>query len=344
MTEQKYWASRISRGHDDFFWSELEQGRLRQGWGFDEYQDLRIISKLDGKPKTENQSMTDRQRHMLGDDGGWQVGDIILIPNMPHRRMFALAKVTGPYRYEIDPDRNDFGHIREVELLTPHGIANTSKVVGSGLRSTLRNAGRTWCVRGRDAEFEKVLAQANEPDVAEESSNTERVQGVMEDAIQAAMKAMRLDFDKRSSDVLHNAEWEGIIANALKPLFPTSKVEKTGGPSERGADIQITTQNPFGGIDWITVVQVKDWHGKAGPKVIGQLEKAIKTRRNPDENGRNTAHVISAVLTLGMAEPTPELEAAALDLERREGVPVTIIYGDQLLELIFSGTLQQTFL
>jgi len=46
-----------------------------------------------------------------------------------------LAKVTGPYRYEIDPDRNDFGHIREVELLTPHGIANISKIVGSGLRA-----------------------------------------------------------------------------------------------------------------------------------------------------------------------------------------------------------------
>jgi len=212
------------------------------------------------------------------------------------------------------------------------------------LRSTLRNAGRTWCVRGRDAEFERVLAQADDPEVAKESTNNERVQGVMGDAIQAAIKAMRSDFDQHSADVLNNAEWEGIIANALKPLFPTSEVEKTGGPNENGADIQITTPNPFNGPDWITVIQVKDWQGKAGPKVIQQLEKAIKTRRNPDDNCRNTAHVISAVLTLGMAEPTPELEAAALDLERREGVPVTIIYGDQLLELIFSGTLQQTFL
>jgi hypothetical protein len=344
MTEQKYWASRIARGHDEFFWNELKQGRLRQGWGRYDEQDLRTISKLDGKPKTKEQSMTDRQRHMLGEGGGWQVGDIILIPNMPHRRMFALAKVTGPYRYEIDPEREDFGHIREVKLLTPHGIANTSKIVGSGLRSTLRNAGRTWCVRGRDAEFERVLTQANDPEVAKESTNNERVQGVMGEAIQAAIKAMRSDFDQHSANVLNNAEWEGIIANALKPLFPTSEVEKTGGPNEKGADIQITTPNPFNGPDWITVIQVKDWQGKAGPKVIQQLERAIKTRRNPDDNGRNTAHVISAVLTLGMAEPTPELEAAALDLERREGVPVTIIYGDQLLELIFSGTLQQTLL
>jgi len=41
-----------------------------------------------------------------------------------------------------------------------------------------------------------------------------------------------------------------------------------------GADIQITTPNPFNGPDWITVIQVKDWQGKAGPKLSNNLDKS----------------------------------------------------------------------
>jgi hypothetical protein len=344
MTEQKYWASRIARGHDDFFWNELVQGRLRQGWGYRKDQDLRDVQKLDWNEKNEWQRETERQRHMLGESGGWQEGDIVLVPNMPHRGMFALARVTGPYQYEIDPDRQDFGHIREVELLTPHGIANTSSIVGSGLRATLRNAGRTWRVKGRDAEFERVQHHAKDPEITKESSETERVRGVMGDAMDTALQALRTDFDTRVSDALGKAEWEGVIVEALRPHFPTSDIQKTGGPNERGADIEITTPNPFGGPSWITVIQVKDWQGKAGPSPIRQLEHAIETRRDQDDIGGITAHVISAILTIGKAEPTQELEDAARDLEQRTGVPVTIIHGDKLLELILRGVVQQTTL
>ncbi len=51
------------------------------------------------------------------------------------------------------------------------------------------------------------------------------------------------------------------------------------------------------------------------PSPIRQLEDAIATRRELDDVGGITAHVISAVLTIGKTEPTQELDDAARDLD-----------------------------
>jgi len=49
-------------------------------------------------------------------------------------------------------------------------------------------------------------------------------------------------------------------------------------------------------------------------------------------------------LGMGFEHHTRGFESAALGLERREGVPVTIFTATQLLELIFSGTYTANFL
>ena len=38
--EKHYWGYRIDVKNQDFFFKELEQGRLRQGWGYDKNQEL----------------------------------------------------------------------------------------------------------------------------------------------------------------------------------------------------------------------------------------------------------------------------------------------------------------
>jgi len=38
--EKNYWGYRIDVKNQDFFFKELEQGRLRQGWGYAENQKL----------------------------------------------------------------------------------------------------------------------------------------------------------------------------------------------------------------------------------------------------------------------------------------------------------------
>ena len=343
MRQNRYWASRTASDHPDLFWSELKAGRLRQGWGHEAEQDLEIISRTPRSELSDDQVAAARHHRMRGGDGGWQEGDIVLIPNMPHRRMFSLARITGPYRYEpvqVTEKYRDFGHIREVELLTPHGVANSSRHVGSGLRHSLTQRSRTWQIRGREEEFEHVLAHLDNPDLIRESTEVERMEGVVETARQVALDAFGTRFRKDLTKAFGKAEWEAVIAEALKVHFPGAEVLKTGGPAERGADIEIAMPNPLGGPTWTVVIQVKDWKGEAGLSPVVQLRQAIETRNQRDDEGRITTHVVGAVLALTEAEPSTSLEAAMLALERDIGVPVSVIHGDDLLELIMRGILR----
>ena len=40
MGKKNYWGYRIDKSKISFFKNELNEGRLRQGWGWDEAQDL----------------------------------------------------------------------------------------------------------------------------------------------------------------------------------------------------------------------------------------------------------------------------------------------------------------
>ena len=47
MSKIHYWGYRIDINYIDFFWKELEAGRLRQGWGYDDSQNLKDFSADD---------------------------------------------------------------------------------------------------------------------------------------------------------------------------------------------------------------------------------------------------------------------------------------------------------
>ncbi|MTI15911.1 hypothetical protein E1162_01510 [Rhodobacteraceae bacterium RKSG542] len=332
----RYWASRTSRGHNDYFWSELQEGRLRQGWGYDQSQDLRQVAKLDVKDQSAVQRETFRHRHMLGKEGGWQNGDIVLVPNMPEQGMFALVKVTGPYRFQIDHKDHDFGHIREVELLTKQGVANTNPYVDSELRSTLRNAGRAWEIRGRDAAIMRILEHANDESMIAHSTNMQRTASVLAQALDTANAALLESFTEGLHGALGKAEWEGVIASALSLHFPTGQIKATGGPREQGADLVVELPNPFGGEPWIIVIQVKDYRDEVGAEVIGQLEQAITAYSEADGEPRQ---VIQAVLASTQAKASPAFEECAAKLTEKTGVPVSVISGKELMDLILRGIL-----
>jgi len=40
---RRYWASRPDRDNLEYFWTELQKGRMRQGWDYDDSQNLSVI-------------------------------------------------------------------------------------------------------------------------------------------------------------------------------------------------------------------------------------------------------------------------------------------------------------
>jgi hypothetical protein len=336
---RNYWASRPDSSRLDYFWSELKAGRLRQGWGYHPSQDLRLVQKKELKDRTSEEADTNRHRHMLGGSDGWQLGDVVLVPNLPERGMFSLVEVIGPYDFQIS-DHEDYGHMRSVRLLTPNGVVNSSQLVSSAIRSTLRTVSRTWNISALKEDIESLLSQAGNEEILQKSSEIQRTERVFRQTLSSAVAALQADFGKQLKTRLHAAEWEKVILAATRVRFPGAQVNHTGGPSERGADFEIELLNPFGGAPWIIVVQVKDYQGEVGAEVADQLRDAIQTRNEKKHDGFIGRHVIAAILASTAAKPSAEFAAECRKIEDDLRVPVTVIYGNELMELILRGVMQ----
>ena len=135
---------------------------------------------------------------------------------------------------------------------------------------------------------------------------------------------------------LQSAEWETGILSALEPLFPAT-VRHTGGPQERGADLEVVISNPFDDRnDWIVPIQVKDHQGIEGADVLSQLEQACSTRL---ASGRGS--VIAVVLLVTDAEPSPELQQQMSRLSEKYRVPFIFCGGSDLMRILARGFLKR---
>jgi hypothetical protein len=69
---KNYWCYRVDTSRIKFFTTELNEGRLRQGWGWDEGQNLRNFKLDEGAGR--NRPMFNKVKK----------GDILLIPQVPN--------------------------------------------------------------------------------------------------------------------------------------------------------------------------------------------------------------------------------------------------------------------
>ena len=101
--EKNYWGYRIDVKNQDFFFKELEQGRLRQGWGYAENQKL---------PETEDSGA----RKNLSMYKNVKKRDILLIPRLPDWGSVAIAEAAE------DWDNKEKGYRFEIAKLGIKGI------------------------------------------------------------------------------------------------------------------------------------------------------------------------------------------------------------------------------
>jgi hypothetical protein len=149
---------------------ELREGRLRQGWGYEDDQDLRRVAKVWGpgfsnwKDLSSAQQETARHFPMLGlAPSDMQAGDIVLLPNLPDPGTFSLCEITGPYDFRMlkVESGQDYGHIRPAKLIDNcEGTPNDCQYVGEGLRRTLRCRSRLWRIDKLEKEVAKLVDAA----------------------------------------------------------------------------------------------------------------------------------------------------------------------------------------
>lgn len=267
MEQCNYWGYRIDTREIEFFTDELNQGRLRQGWGWDEGQNLKDMHMDEGAGR--NLAMFERVKQ----------GDILLIPRLPDWDSVTIAEATADwdngYYFEIAQGQTDYGHAFPARRVRT--FVRNSPIVKSSIRTTLHARSRFWNINHCADEIKTILcAEKDETQIA--LTHEARMESVLSTSFLKHFKE-----DDFSAEILNGMnehfraeEWEYALVHGLKLLFPFYEIERTGGPEEskHGTDILIKLPDLFLESRYAIAIQVKDFDGFVKDDVINQINKA----------------------------------------------------------------------
>ncbi len=343
----RYWAIRTDRENKEVLLDELRQGRLRQGWGHHPAQDLRLIQEeiLRGGAWWERLSQTQKEvlpqlRMLSSSVDSVQVGDRVLVPNLPDDSSFVLTEVVGEYSYnplslygktDVNKLGQDYGHILSVRLLTEKGINKYSDHVHANIRSTLRTPMRMWNLNGYAELLEQLITDYKSgADFSTPKSGDARLKRAWEIALSHAADVLRGKLELELNARFQAAEWEEPIKTVLENLYPGSDVRWVGGPQEHGADVIVQIPNHFGGLPWLILVQVKNFTGEIGPEVLGQLKVA-------HDHYSKEGKLLSLIVMTTAHTESNDLPNAATAVSEQLGVPIKIVLGKEMMKILSNG-------
>lgn len=319
--DRNYWGYRICTEYIDFFAKELNLGRLHQGWGYHEGQDLRNMTYDGGASR--NLRMLEVKK-----------GDYLLVPRLPEWDYVAIVEATEDwrdgYKFEIDEDHEDFGHIFPAKIICVFN--RHSEVVSGDIRSTLKNPGRFWNIKYLADDIETIVeSKGNENTLKEYQSVENRLAGTIENCYkqifnkQTFANALFQDIQKQ----LQASEWEDALVCGLKELFPEPifTIERTGGNTEveHGTDVVIKFSNPLSQINYIIAIQIKDYKNMVWniQDIINQTNKASYWDKNEDK-------LIEKILIVTQAEKEQNIELVTSCKENN----ITLIMGEELKDIL----------
>ena len=320
----RFWFQRTERTRACLLTEELKAGRLRQGWGSEPEQDLRIISaaREQGLPlsKKQKECWQGNRRLLPTEPDGVQPRDYIITPNLPREGVWSIVKVTGGYSYEIlhiPPEVRDFGHILKVELINRDQPINPRcAAVAAPLRETARTRLRMWNV-DRLAEQVRRLVEAVKrgDDVSQPEPVTEKLASIHELAATAIEEGLR--------DRFEGAEFEKPVKMLLDRIYGEGTVETHAGPREHGADFVFSYTDRLR-IQHKAAVQVKMFRDTAASlDPLDQIRRAHGNYEGIDEG-----------IVLTMAEDFEEdFMAKREDLEKELSIPIHLLSSKEVVDL-----------
>jgi len=328
---------RTAKDHRKLIWDELQQGRLRQGWGWLEGQDLRLIlaKRQAGKALTAEEKAAWRNHRMLDSAwGGLREGDVVIIPNLPEYGQWTIARVSGPYRFEFPDGHADFAHILPVEPV--HGPGPDRKIgvvhphdalVDARLRRTMKNMSRMWGIDHLGDAVELLIAAIESGrDLSTGLTRAGRREAFFED--------VRNDITdtawKRLETTHHGAELEHLLIPLLESVYGKGAVHHHGGPKEHGADLIVTTRGPLG-LKFRTAIQVKMYDGTHhDTHALDQL------RRAREEHGVQAGVVLTTAV-----EVSAEFQEALVRLGEELQIDIQAWTRDDVMRLLLAHLGQQ---
>jgi hypothetical protein len=312
---KNYWGYRIDTTNIPYFRDELIKGRLHQGWGYDEGQDLRKLTFDEGA--SGNLSMFNNVKK----------GDILLVPRLPDWNHVSIVEATADfkegYEFKIDDAVGDYGHSFPAKILTQ--FVRSALPVSGNIQSTLRTPMRFWNINHYAKDIEEILETP--------LSDLDKFQGYTERFDSAVYSSFYKFYqEKEFSDKIYetmnhqfsDTAWEYALTYGLSKLFPAYTVERTGGVPEfeHGTDILIRIPGLSSETNYGIAIQVKDYEGISDSSPIEQICKADAYWWEHEQLKIIEKYVIFTKLT-------KEENIHLLDDKR-----VKLIFGEQLKELL----------
>ena len=302
------WIWNIAKDHQPFFADELKAGRLRQGWGYDDHLDLRLINKKNEQKQRLDDMESEawnRLNVMIG-EWGIKLGDVILVKNIPTGGWYTLVEVIGGYKYDRNTQNGDFGHFIAVKPLFK--VNKHSAHVAGDLRSSIDH--QQWPITPAVKRANEILSLLQSPVIELEKPVKwqERL---------ASHSSTVIDLIRDAVKKLSPTEFEDLVKNLLDTEnFENIKV--TAGAGENGADIVMSVSAPFFN-DLNIVVQIKHH-----PDIDYDMTSIDQLRRAFDY------YKAVAGLLVTSADKIGENLQDAVEKLKTEGKTVGILYGEEL--------------
>ena len=327
---RRYLVVRTARTHRDFILRELEQGRLRQGWGWKPEQDLRLLrQKVDSKAAlTEDEASAWRNRRLLHTEpDGLKPDDTIIVPNLPDQGRWVMVRVSGPYRYEISSTSSevgpDFGHVVEVTpVRDPAGkiavVEADNAHVDARLRASMRSMSRMWSIDALGPQVEGLIsAMEGGADTVTPEPEVQKFGGFFNAMRDAAWENIRQRYK--------GAEFEQLVLRLFQKIYAPGRVEHWGGPGEKGADLIVFVQDQLG-LEYKIAVQVKLYDGQIDDlHALDQVALA-----------RDAHRVDGGVVVTTANETSKQFDSHREQLEAKLGIDIRVITRDELVQLVMT--------
>lgn len=204
---------------------------------------------------------------------------------MPTWDTITIAQATDDfdkgYRYEINEDLHDFGHIFPAKYVKCFNRHNAMTV--SDIKSAFKCASRFWNLDNCAEDIERIINFKGE--LLDESDIHHGWYQSISDSFDED------EFSKKVYDKLissYNAsEWEFVLREGFKMMLPDNvSVETTWNKEENnhGSDLLIKIPGIFE-TTYVIAVQIKDYDGNVSRDVISQINKADEYfKSDPEKN------------------------------------------------------------
>ena len=326
--EKNYWGYRIDVKNQDFFFKELQQGRLRQGWGYAENQKL---------PNTEDSGA----RKNLSMYHNVKKGDILLIPRLPDWGSVAIVEATDDwddkekgYKFEIDNEKKDYGHIfpaRYIGCFNRHG-----KDVSGNIQSTLKARNRFWNISRFSEDIEKI--RGNLEGNRESTSVIENIKNIVSEQVKSHFDLK--GFSEKVIDEYNRkftaSQWEEVIKNILEKIYPGYEIERIGGSKEEkhGTDILVTISGLSNLEKYNIAMQVKNYNDVISDNNIDNIIKQINKAEKYiwENNGKLIDKIL--VITSAKKEENPKL------IKKCKKENIKVIFSEELKKLILRSIIE----